>query len=214
MKNTKTKKRNKLPLLLGILLLIGAAAYGTRAYFTDSATEQAGIKLTLGNLKIESVTDSKWVYNPGSEDKNDNTALKADGKEVIKGENIDVKNAKNITNVQPGDKFERVFTFENTGNLAQVVTLDNAEESNNDSIFKVEFKQISDGAEIKPEPIVLKEKEDKVQYKMIISVKTDDKYNEDYNIKTPEDSGTFPTEKQVFDAVEKAVKVTAVQTNK
>lgn len=64
MKNTKTtsKKRKKLPLLLGALLLISLVAYGTRAYFSDSATEQAGIKLELGNVKIESVSTG-WEYN-------------------------------------------------------------------------------------------------------------------------------------------------------
>ena len=49
----KNKKKKQLPLLLLALLFITTAAYGTRAYFTDQATQNAGIKLTLGNLSID-----------------------------------------------------------------------------------------------------------------------------------------------------------------
>lgn len=106
MKNPKINKRNKLPLLLGILLLISAAAYGTRAYFTDSATEQAGIELMLGNLKIESKSTG-WEYNNLGQAKPE---IQGEGKVLY-------------TNVSGGDSFTKNFIFENTGSLKAVIKL-------------------------------------------------------------------------------------------
>lgn len=106
----KNKKKKQLPLLLLALLFITAAAYGTRAYFTDNASQNANIKLTLGNLDIEN-DESKWVYNG----EGNSTLGLADGAEI--------DNASDIINVQPGDSFTRTFKFVNNGSLIQNVTL-------------------------------------------------------------------------------------------
>lgn len=106
----KNKKKKQLPLLLLALLFITAAAYGTRAYFTDNASQNANIKLTLGNLDIEN-DESKWVYNG----EGNSTLGLADGAEI--------DNASDIINVQPGDSFTRIFKFVNNGSLIQNVTL-------------------------------------------------------------------------------------------
>ncbi|WP_313468284.1 hypothetical protein [Carnobacterium sp.] len=107
MKNPKMNKRNKLPLLLGILLLISAAAYGTRAYFTDSATEQAGIKLELGNVKIENKSTA-WTYNEQGQAKFE---TQDEGKVLY-------------TNVSGGDSFTKHFIFKNTGSLVSKIKLE------------------------------------------------------------------------------------------
>lgn len=113
MKNPKMNKKNKLPLLLGILLLISAAAYGTRAYFTDSATEQAGIELKLGNVAVKSES-SDWKYNREGE-----------GEKAILYETTDLDGNKKVsyTNVSPGDTFTKNFIFKNTGSLAAKIKL-------------------------------------------------------------------------------------------
>lgn len=106
----KNKKKKQLPLLLLALLFITAAAYGTRAYFSDDASQEADIKLTLGNLDIEN-DESEWVYNGEG-----NSAL-----DFTVGAEID--NTSDIINVQPGDSFTRTFKFVNNGSLVQNVTL-------------------------------------------------------------------------------------------
>lgn len=105
MKNPKMNKRNKLPLLLGILLLISAAAYGTRAYFTDSATEQANIKLNLGTLSIKSNSEN-WNYNNADKDQ-----VSA------------VKDGNSYSNVSSGDTFTKHFSFKNEGSLNAYVKI-------------------------------------------------------------------------------------------
>lgn len=111
MKNPKMNKRNKLPLLLGILLLISAAAYGTRAYFTDSATEQAGIELKLGNVAVKSESRD-WKYNGKGEAKVQKTTDSSGNKKV------------SYTNVSSEDSFTKKFIFKNTGSLSATIMLD------------------------------------------------------------------------------------------
>jgi len=106
----KNKKKKQLPLLLLALLFITTAAYGTRAYFTDEAKQEAEIKLTLGNLAITNETES-WKYTG-----NGNTTAGYVKDTVI-------TDAKDMKFVQPGDSFTRTFKFTNTGSLDQVVTL-------------------------------------------------------------------------------------------
>lgn len=103
MKKKTSQKRNKLPLLLGALLLISLAAYGTRAYFSDSATEQTGIELKLGNVQIISKS-SGWTYN--KEGKAGQATL-----HKLEGEKV------SYTNVSSGDTFTKKFVFKNVGNL-------------------------------------------------------------------------------------------------
>lgn len=217
MKKESSSRRKKLPLLLGALLVISVAAYGTRAYFSDSATQQADIKLELGNLDINSV-DSKWKYTP--EHGIVNTALLAGKTEIKDGVEIDKTDAKNIKNVQPGDQFERTFIFTNVGNLAQNVTFKNTVTS--DGIFNVDFEQVDDNGSALPEQNNSTEINSKksVRYKMTISIDTDNSFDETYNNKNSKD---ISEDKLIFNAlgdnaetvdiIENSVTVTAVQTN-
>jgi hypothetical protein len=217
-KTSANNRRKKLPLLLGALLIISVAAYGTRAYFSDSATEQANIQLSLGTLDIKSEV-STWKYT--STGNNINSALLAGTTSVATNPNLTAENAKNITNVQPGDQFERIFEFKNVGSLEQVVTVDNKVLSAADSIFKVDFKQLDkDGNELTDVGSAKIISGGSVKYKMIISVKTEDSFDATHNQK----NSNIITNDLVFNAlqdstattdiIENAVTVKANQVNK
>ncbi|MCI3027753.1 hypothetical protein LMF32_01195 [Desemzia sp. C1] len=91
------------PLIVGLVLLLSVAAYGTRAYFSDSTSEDAGIKLTLGNIDVEGGSE-EWVYS-------DKTQLKIDEK----GTGAEKKTY--VSNVKPGDSFTKTFIFKNKSSL-------------------------------------------------------------------------------------------------
>lgn len=177
MKKTSVNRRKKLPLLLGALLIISVAAYGTRAYFSDSATQQADIKLELGNLDIESV-DSDWYYTP--EGGNINSVLFA-GVDTVENK-MKIEASNDIKNVQPGDQFTRNFTFKNEGSLVQNVTVNNVLNNDVNSIFNATFIRVeSDGTDSSDQGTVTLNPTDSVNYKMVISVKTDSSFNPTHN---------------------------------
>lgn len=109
MKKESTSRRKKLPLLLGALLIISVAAYGTRAYFSDSAPQQANIELKLGNVEI-TTKESTWEVSNDTES-TFSTVKKGDQEYT------------SFTNVKPGDSFTRKYTIENTGSLDAIVEL-------------------------------------------------------------------------------------------
>ncbi|MGE7367100.1 hypothetical protein ACQKKE_10815 [Desemzia incerta] len=90
------------PLIVGLVLLISVAAYGTRAYFSDSTKEDAGIELKLGHVEIESFS-TPWTIN----EKGTNNKV---GKTVIDGKTY-------INKAKPGDSFSKTFTFTNKSSL-------------------------------------------------------------------------------------------------
>lgn len=122
MKKVSVSRLKKLPLLLGTLLIVSVAAYGTRAYFSDSATQQGDIQLSLGTVDISTDKTSEWQYTP-----------------LTTGDNLDENNVKNeklgesmtdkgkiYTNVRPGDSFVRTYSIQNTGTLDVKVELSSA----------------------------------------------------------------------------------------
>lgn len=109
MKKAQASRLKKLPLLLGTLLIISVAAYGTRAYFSDSTNQQANIELKLGNVEI-TTKESKWNVINGTE---------LESSIVMK----DDQQYTSFTNVKPGDSFTRKYTIENTGSLDAIVGL-------------------------------------------------------------------------------------------
>ncbi|MBM6614325.1 hypothetical protein JTF06_05415 [Desemzia sp. RIT804] len=115
------KIKKYFPLIIGLVLLLSVAAYGTRAYFTDSTKEEAGIKLTLGHIDIQSETKD-WIYeNYDGKDNNNQIKVKNE-----KGETVPVgktlSKTVSITNVKPGDSFSKTFTFTNKSSLKSVFT--------------------------------------------------------------------------------------------
>lgn len=134
----KNNKKKVLPLLLAGVLLLSAGAYGTRAYFTDSADQEVGIKLTLGDLEIKSENTVVWNYTPETGtgldqyDINDKLAVNDGTSTTIMafeaGKSV-YPLATNITvsNVRPGDAFERTFEFTNSGSLTQKIAINDSE---------------------------------------------------------------------------------------
>ncbi|WHZ31995.1 hypothetical protein QNK01_11180 [Desemzia incerta] len=132
------------PLIVGLVLLISVAAYGTRAYFSDSTKEDAGIDLTLGNVDVTSSSES-WMY--ATESKNNNMSVKGAEKESDTKSTVKVETNKqellkfvDITNTRPGDSFSKKFTFKNTGSLDQVLTFD-SKDNKTDGIFVVSWEK-------------------------------------------------------------------------
>ena len=117
MKNYKSNKRmRKLPVLLGALLMISIMAYGTRAYFTDSAKTDSNIQLELGNVAV-GITDSGWK----KENSESNKSKLGENKEIT-----------NFNKVKPGDKFKNTVTIKNNGTLKQKVDITFKEVNKND----------------------------------------------------------------------------------
>lgn len=125
MKNNNNKKR-VLPLLLAVLLLVSAGAYGTRAFFTDQETLKTTIEIKTGKLNITSAGTEEWKYEPITKNidekyvMNDKLNVSPDG---IQAGFTPIKNGDPIgseayiTNARPGDAFTRIFKFKNEGTL-------------------------------------------------------------------------------------------------
>lgn len=199
----KNKKKKQLPLLLLALLFITTAAYGTRAYFTDTAKQDAGIKLTLGNLKIkaDSVT---WKYTTSEEKKNTKINIgEVDG--------TTIKNPETIKNVQPGDQFTGTFTFQNSGSLDQVVTAETALEKLNNGIITFEVSDSlvvsdSNGDTVQTADSVTVSPNELITITVVANVGNTDKDN-DYN-------EVELSDKYAVNAIKELITVNAVQTNK
>lgn len=177
MKKTSVNRRKKLPLLLGALLIISVAAYGTRAYFSDSATQQANIELQLGNVEITK-SETDWLANSKGTDIASSEKPNSEQKYI------------SYTNVKPGDSFTRNYKIKNTGSLEVAVGLKysgkyvakNVIKSSSDSKgnnfvvkdgpFLISIKGISNSFTLKPG--------DNKDYTVEITV--DDKAGEEYNI--------------------------------
>lgn len=112
MKKESASRRKKLPLLLGALLIISVAAYGTRAYFSDSTKQQANIELQLGNVDIDTI-EHPWKNN---------NIISSEAKKTT--EQIDAKEHTTFNNVKPGDSFTRTYTIINKGSLKVNVGLE------------------------------------------------------------------------------------------
>lgn len=92
--NKNQTHRNKLPLILAALLTLALVVYGTFAYFTDTATQNAGLQLTLGNVDIKT-NPTKWKYGSVTEANKQlqdaEGSLIEPGKEVFSVEGIVVR---------------------------------------------------------------------------------------------------------------------------
>ena len=202
----KNKKKKQLPLLLLALLFITAAAYGTRAYFTDNASQDSGITLQVGNLSIDPA-EVVWKYTPLSG--NDNTKLGA----TFAADNTTIIDPKQIQNVQPGDAFTGSFTFTNTGSLSQVVTAssDFVAENNNGIFLTTIDNTLTNNTTNETGNTVRVEPNETVSVKLIVTVSTDDQFNNTHN----NGSGNAVTDTNIaVTAIKGALNVTAVQTNK
>lgn len=204
----KNKKKKQLPLLLLALLFITAAAYGTRAYFTDNASQNAGIALQIGNLSIDPSDDAAvvWKYSPIAD------IINSELDAVYDATTKEITNPTAIGNVQPGDAFTGTFTFKNTGTLTQVVTASNDfTVENGNPIFDVTVSNdlMNNTSKITSSSVTVKPGET-VSVKVMVSVKTDDSYNSTHNNTT---TNPISDSTVAMTAIEGALTVTAVQSN-
>lgn len=218
MKKASASRLKKLPLLLGTLLIISVAAYGTRAYFSDSAKQQANIVLELGNVEI-STEDSEWVPTSNGDDL------------IVSGKDEKTKNY-SFENVKPGDFFTRQYTIENTGSLDTNVTLEYSGKMNPTTnplnLDLVNQNQINGEHLIKGTPFIITIKDfknnlvlkanaganSKTTYTVVIKV--DENANADFNINATakEKAGNQNLDLVVSDFLKENLKITANQVAK
>lgn len=216
MKKPSASRLKKLPLLLGTLLIISVAAYGTRAYFSDSRTQQANIELVLGDVEISTDKTKEWEYTP-----------------LETGFNLDASEAKNkrlgkskqdanvvYTNVRPGDSFTREYVIENTGSLDVKVGLDYSGQFSQSPLpNKLEGAEINiPNIEVENTPFLISISglqtnftlEPKGTEKYIVTITVDEEANNDFNINNKK---TDDLDKFTSDFLEETLSIKAVQTN-
>ncbi|MFL2100880.1 hypothetical protein [Desemzia sp. FAM 23989] len=190
------KIKKYFPLIIGLLLLLSVAAYGTRAYFSDSTSQEAGIELTLGDVDVEG-TPGTWKYNQfNTEEHNDKIVIVGAETEP---DFADLGTEVTIKNARPGDSFSKVFTFKNTGTLDQKLAFTTTN-NNKDSIFDVTWNGTSDEV-VKPG--------NSVQVEMIVTVSIDGNHQHGVT----DSANTSDLKSTLNKLVSETVEVNAVQTN-
>lgn len=107
--NKKQNNRNKLPLLLAALLTLSLIIYGSFAYFSDEAKQNADLEIELGNVNLQSIEDEGW--KPFLGDNEDYSHI------TVNHSDTELPNTTKISNARPGDRFTRDFIFKNSGTL-------------------------------------------------------------------------------------------------
>lgn len=192
----KTKKY--FPLIVGLVVLLSVAAYGTRAYFSDSTGEQAGIELTLGDIDV-TTEHGLWMYDTETSEQNANLE---EGGNPVKGKELNGSEVK-LTHARPGDTFSKVFTFKNTGSLDQVLTF-SPSNNNSNSIFKITWDTTK--LDNNNALVAVTESVDVKMYVSVIKNEYPEALNEEKSANKKE-TNSFNT------LVKENVTVTAVQTN-
>lgn len=100
------KNKKIAALLLAAALVVGSGTYGAYSYFTDRAETKANIEIKVGNLKVTSDSSSEWQYVPVGEKANDKI-------------NVSDLTENEVSNIRPGDAFEKEIVIKNTGSLTQ-----------------------------------------------------------------------------------------------
>lgn len=215
-KMKKTKKY--FPLVVGCIILLSVVAYGTRAWFTDSASEEAGIELTLGNVEITSEADS-WKYEPENTEYNKQLIVSdktLDAQESSLGETVKIKNAR------PGDSFSKVFTFKNIGSLASKVAINHDMTSDIPAPFSATFevteisKTLSNyKGETVPETVspdngVILKGNEEAKIELVLTVDTNTE--NEFNYQKEAESQQF-SEQTVLNLFDKAITVELIQAD-
>lgn len=180
------------PLIVGLVLLVSVAAYGTRAFFTDSTKEDAGIELQLGNIDIESKAGN-WIYNSTGQQDNQ---LKDENDKVLIGKEFSA--SESFTNVKPGDSFSKTFTFKNTSSLKSVFSFEETVSAAVKKPFDVNYT-----VEDKYKTAHVLNGEESVDVTMIINIPTDTDVNK-FNSGNEKD---FLANSNIMDLMSKSITV-------
>ena len=221
MKKESASRRKKLPLLLGALLIISVAAYGTRAYFSDSTKQQANIELELGDVEISTDKTSDWKYTPLKIGNNLDAANAVNEQldpSIKSGGNI-VKDTK-VTNVRPGDSFTREYVIENTGSLDVKVGLEYSGQLVQSPLpIKLEGAEINiPNIKVEDTPFLISISglqtnfilKPKGTEKYTVTITVDEQANNDYNINNKKSADL---DKFTSDFLKETLSIKAVQTN-
>lgn len=126
-------KKNKIvAFAIAGALLVGGTFAGTKAWFTDSATEKSDLVITTGNIDVETIVRDEWTSGYLEEKegagivatKDDTTEAKPDGKG-------------GFTNVRPGDKFFKTIAVKNNGSLAQKLNVSGGDDKYENDSFAI-----------------------------------------------------------------------------
>jgi hypothetical protein len=109
------KKNKTLGLILAIALLMGGTFIGTKAWFTNQASTDNSIKLTLGTVDLK-------IYENPTKDIAGNVLEEKEGWILCKGSD-EVANGKEFSEFGKEYSLKRTFTIKNTGLLDQIVTI-------------------------------------------------------------------------------------------
>ncbi len=222
MKKESASRRKKLPLLLGALLIISVAAYGTRAYFSDSESMQGDIKLELGNVDIEMEGNQKWIYTPQiTEDLDANNLINKNltatdtniGGKINSGATID--DSSNLKNVRPGDSFTKKFIVKNNNSLDVKLTLNANSNGNNGT--NVSFNNNNAATLLEGGAFIVTIENSSLDKTNILEAGGKKEYTVKitipYNLDTKIYNLTTPSDKKLFNYMGNQLTVTAVQTN-
>lgn len=100
-------KRKKSYILLGITMILGGTALGTKAWLSDSKKIESDLIITTGTFNLLVDDSAKWsVVN------NTDTEIN----------NMPANNG--FTNVRPGDIFKKTVKITNAGSLKQKLTVE------------------------------------------------------------------------------------------
>lgn len=210
MKKKSTSRRKKLPLLLGALLIISVAAYGTRAYFSDSAKQQANIELELGDVDISTVNTEDWEYTPLTTGSGlDSTKVTNDRLLTKKSSDKSLTDPTKYSNVRPGDSFTREYSIKNTGSLDVKVKIDKENTTllptSEDSPVIVEIEGLDDTTILNTTSPT---NEQTYTVKITVNPLLSDNYN-----KGNEDFKQDSFDKLALDYITKTLNFEAIQTN-
>lgn len=198
------------PLIVGLVLLISVAAYGTRAYFSDSTKQDAGIELQLGKVKVTG-DPGNWNYN--NTGKNDNQLRDKTGK-LLSGKNLNPKET--LTNVKPGDSFSKIFTFTNESSLITTFNFTEDILEAEKGIFDIKYEVVAKDEAGNPHSIKIEDlkKNNSLQLQgnesaevtMILEVQStdDEKYMNTFNSGNEE---FFQDSSNIIDLMGKTIKV-------
>lgn len=142
------KSKKIMGLLLAGTIFVGATAYGSNAWFTDTATTDANISITMGNLDIELdelPEDEQWWIKEGTTTETDE-----------ENGDYEFENGTDyFSNVRPGDTFTRTIPVVNEGTLKAKVNVALADLSTvvvgqdvngNDLLFDQVFELVTKGS--------------------------------------------------------------------
>jgi len=146
--NNNKKSKRVLPLLLAVLLLISAGAYGTRAFFTDEEELKTSINIETGTIDIKAPEEIDWKYTPNVNanvltEYNINSKLKINNNVISDLEiNDNLGSEITISNARPGDAFSMVVVVENNSTLDMLISETFTAPSYNDGLYSFEFNRV------------------------------------------------------------------------